>query len=322
MKKTILFILSFFIITVSVSQPQLLSTEMLPFGAAMHQKAILNFSVIDTNIQGNSVTWNFSGLQNNSSIPDLTVTIANPSLTPYGSNFPTANYAYIESPSTAYRYFNLTSAKMERVGSYYTNINTYNDPQIEYVFPLQPGAVSNDTWDNTNSSGGGEYNLLCIGYGTLILPTGTFNNALMVRVWISENGLYEFPCYFWYSSDNGAILLQYIVGDGLWVGEQGWYNNNITMGINSPSLLSSLSYNNPVNDELNLKFIPQSSDEIIYDVVNMMGQKIKSGNFNASANEPNMIKVNFRDLSTGIYQLNISAKSDADKMKSIRLIKL
>ncbi|MGQ0826808.1 MAG: hypothetical protein ACT4ON_00280, partial [Bacteroidota bacterium] len=207
-----------FLFTLVQAQPTLLSTEMLPYGSVMTNKGIANLTVIDTTIQGAGAVWNFSALTANAN-PDFVVNIVNPSTTPYAASFPGSNYGYREvtGATTNYRYFSLTGTKMERVGSYVSNVNLYNDPQVEYVFPLTLGTVNNDTWDNTNSSSGGTYDLKCIGSGTLTTPGGTFN-ALMVRVHAVESFL-DFYVYFWYSSDNGAILLTYVVGDGFFIPE-------------------------------------------------------------------------------------------------------
>src|SRR3990172_9848579 len=136
-------------------QPALLSDEMAPFGTVFKLKQIQNLNIIDTTIQGAGVTWDFTGLTNDPFYLDLIVTITDPAQTPYSSDFPNANYSYKEEPSTAYRYFYLDTSKMERIGSWSGGVlKTYNDPQVEYVFPLTLGVSNFDTWDNDQSSSG------------------------------------------------------------------------------------------------------------------------------------------------------------------------
>ena len=163
MKIIFTFILSLFSTTLINAQIVLNSNEMMGYGSSFTQKTVQDFTAIDTTTQGANVTWNFANLQPDNSIPDFSATIVNPASTPYGFNFPSSNYAYQESPTVAYRYFSKTSSKMERVGSWSNNnLKTYNDPQIEYVFPLQLGITNNDTWDNTGSTTGGTYDLTCM----------------------------------------------------------------------------------------------------------------------------------------------------------------
>src|SRR5688500_639037 len=97
----------------SFSQVQINSSEVLPFGSTYILKGISNLSVIDTNIQGSNVSWDFSTLVPNSAI--LNVSIVDPATTPYGPFISNTNYAFKESPTIAYRYFNVTPTKMERV---------------------------------------------------------------------------------------------------------------------------------------------------------------------------------------------------------------
>jgi len=148
MKQLTLLLIIFAHVSV-IAQPTLTSNEMAPFGSSWTLTYTQNFSVMDTNIQGANATWNFTAVQPTPTT--LTINIVDPAQTPYGPSFPNANYAYVESPNTAYRYFNLTPAKMERVGSWSSiGLKIYNDPQIEYVYPLTMGSYSYDTWDNSS----------------------------------------------------------------------------------------------------------------------------------------------------------------------------
>ncbi len=307
--------------TLARAQLTLLNSEMLPFGAVMTEKSVMDLSVIDTTIQGTGVTWNFSTLTNNTSVSDLVVTIVNPVATPYAASFPNSNYGYkeVKGTTTNYRYFSLTSTKMERVGSYVSNVNSYNDPQVEYVFPLAYGTVNNDTWDNTNSSTGGNYNLKCIGTGTLKLPGGSYN-ALMVRVHCIESFL-DFYVYFWYSSDNGAILLTNIKGDGLFVGNSATYLSSLTIDIKENNFITDLSYNNPVENNLNLSF--QTADNGIYNytVINSLGQKVNEGNSEIVAQNTNTLDIDFSSYPAGIYFFSIRSEKSDQADKTIRIIK-
>lgn len=320
MKKPLLTLFLCSLLLSVYAQPSLLSSEMLPFGSVMNQKTILNFNVIDTTIQGANATWNFSALQPNTTVVANYVTIANPSQTPYGASFPTANYAYIEGPATAYRYFNLTPAKMERVGSYFSNLNTFNDPQTEYVFPLALGVSNNDTWDNTNSSFGGTYDLTCIGYGTLVLPSGSYN-ALMVRVMFDEGGLLVFTNYFWYSSDNGAILIQYTAGDGTFVPEQGRYLTSFTTAINENELVDNLYYNNPVQNNLQLHFTCKEPVQLHYTLTNSVGETVLAGEY-AATTTLQQLDIDFNHFAQGFYFLSLRSDNSSDKAKTIKLVKM
>lgn len=302
------------------AQPQLTSDEMLPFGSFMEFYYADNYAIIDTNIQGADVIWDFSDLDDISG-EDLTVTIVDPAETAHGDDFPESNYAYHEEASgyNGYRYFLLSAEQMERVGSYVGSLNTFTNTQEEYIFPFELGTTNIDTWDNTASGfGGGDYNLSCIGYGTLILPDVAFNDALMVRVNLTEGDIIDIWDYIWYSSDNGAILLNYIDGDGFWVGDQAVYINNLNefVGVEEIAFADEIKYNNPVTDQLQLSFSEQvEAGE--YFIINQLGQTISSGEINSGSLD---LHISTAELSNGIYSVVLT--SGLNSASSVRFVKL
>lgn len=319
--KKILLTTSFAILLFSLKAQQiLLSSEMLPFGSMSVQKTVSNLSVIDTTIQGANKTWNFSSITYNTAVSDMSVHIVNPTTTPNGASFSNSNYAYKEvtSTTTNYRYFNLTSSVLERVGSYVSNVNVYSNPQVEYVFPTVLGTTNNDSWASTNSSTGGTYNLKCIGTGTIVLPSGTYN-ALMVRVNVAESFL-AFPVYTWYSADNGVQLLSYIVGDGTFIAPKGLVLSSLSVGINELEFLADIKYINPVTDNFFMNFTTKINEEVNYTLTNSLGQVIckgKSENFD----NKHSINVEMSSQTSGLYFLTLQSEGSSNEIKTIKLIK-
>lgn len=316
MKLKFLLILNF-ITVMSIAQPSLLSNEMAPFGTNWIMNYSQNFNLADTTIQGANVTWNFSSIQSNSQT--LTINVVDPSQTPYGSSFPSANYCYIEGPTLTYVYYNLSSSKMERVGSWRNGtLNAYSDPQTEYIFPLTLGSYNYDTWDNTLSSSGGIYELECIGYGTLILPMGTFNDVLMVRVHLEESFL-ELDAFFWYSSSNGSVLVQYIPGDGLFIPESLAYTTviNLTSVNESGEFTNQFQYNNPVKSSLSLYFEKRTESDLKYKVLNAMGQQLDAG---VIMRNSSLAEIDMSQLSNGLYLLTLQEEK-TNAQKTIKVVK-
>lgn len=303
------------------AQPSLLSNEMMSFGSTMTLKEVTNYALIDTTIRGAGVTWNFAGLTL-AGTPDYIVTALNPASTPYGSSFPSSNFAYSEysAGNTDYSYYNLSASQLSRVGSYRTSINIYTDPQVEYVFPLAMGVVNYDTWSNTSSSTGGTYDLECLGYGTLNLPGITYQNALMVRVHAVE-WILDFYVYFWYSSDNGKILLQYIVGDGFIIPDAAQYLASSTTVVNETPIFDKALFNNPVSDRLNLQFTSKITGDVNYTITNSMGQTVLSNTLSTAEGNRESLEIDMSHLSSGLYFFTaISGKNDGS-IYSIKLIK-
>ncbi len=314
MKRIILSVLFCFPALFMQSQPTLLSSEMLPFEATMNFKYIIDYWDIDTTIQGQGVTWNFSSLLENTSSQGFSVTIVNPSTTPYYSYFTSSNYGYREvyPSSTSYRYFNLTPTKMERLGSFITSANIYSNPQVEYVFPLAYNTENYDTWHNSISTFDGNYDIKCIGTGTLISPSGSYN-ALMVRVHQTQLPLIDYYIYFWYSSDNGAVLLEYIVGDDKLISPSAMFLNSLVNSVDENSNVDDVTYMNPVNDIFRFGFQSSVRSEYSYSVVNYLGQTVLEGTAETNPDDRCSLELDFNSLPKGIYFFNIRVSDNASK---------
>lgn len=321
MKRLLPLVLSILAAGSIYAQPSLTSDEMLPFGSLMEFYYASNYAIVDTNIKGADVTWDFADFEDISG-EDVSIEIKDPVETPQGDEFPGSNYCHHEifSGINAYRYFNLTTEKMERVGSYSSGtVTTFTDTQEEYIFPFELGVINFDTWDNTASGfGGGDYNLECVGYGTLILPDMTINDALMVRIHATEGDIIDIKIFTWYSSENGAILLQYVDGDGFWVGDKALYLTSLDVftGIEESPITENIIYNNPVHDVLNIEFNKYYKNGS-YKIFNELGQEIKSEIINSASSQ---WQIPVADLPLGIYTVLISA--DGKQPEAIRIVKM
>lgn len=316
--------ISLSVLVISLSaQPVLNSNEMLPFGSVMNLWPAGNPGiVIDTALQGANAVWDFSALSHwTGNNPDMQITVVDPSTTPYASLFPSANYAWMEQPNTAYRYFNLSSSSLQRVGSFTFGPNVYSNPQVEMVYPLQLGTSNTDTWNNTFSATGGTYSLRCVGTGTLILPSATWEDVLMVRVWVTEGDNDPFLGYFWYSSVNGAVLVQSIGQYSLeyhdWFGDT-YHLNSISTGVEEHAALELLSSQNPVTDELRLETRSQHGGQQPWRVVGLTGQVMSSGTFSSTSGGVDRWSIPVNDLATGMYVLWMG---DANEAVSLRFVK-
>jgi Secretion system C-terminal sorting domain len=142
---------------------------------------------------GNNVTWNFSSLI---PIPSDTETewMVTPASTTHGGLFPGANQ--VEKYSNGqFVYVNKSAGATYLVGFVDTVNNIvlhYYDSMLFALRPISYGSTTIDTFKNKfssgpyNFSGGGTSTIHADGYGTLILPTGTYTNVLRVTIIQSE----------------------------------------------------------------------------------------------------------------------------------------
>ncbi len=289
---------------------------MLSYGSSWVNKTASDFSVVDTSIQGANAVWDFTSLTPNNLTDDYVVYIVDPSTTPYSSYFPNANYGYliVQGSSSSYYYFNLTNSIMERLGSYNAYAVTYSDPQIEYIFPLTLGASNNDTWQNDASALGGTYSLKCIGAGTLYLPSGTFN-ALLVRVHLTEGPISVYS-YYWYSSDNGMILITDIPDYGVMR-----YLSSLHIGVEKNQLFNQCYYNSLVENNFDLSFQSKYSDNYSYKVMNAMGQEIYNGSFSTNEKQSGTLHIDFSNNTSGMYFLSIQSTKSNTSYEIIKIMK-
>jgi len=298
----------------AVAQPQLLSSEMAPFGTRAEYRIIDSLDIMDTSIQGANATWDFSQLMPADSPNTVVLNIVNPAQTPHGTQFPSSNYAHREEPVVVYRYYSMSDTSMERVGSWSGSLITYTDPLTEYVFPMSLGVGHYDSWKHDGSLFFGNYSLECVGYGTLLLPAGAHTDVLMVRAIVEEISLV--PIYIWYDSDNGLPLIEYVVGDGFQITPTGRYIHALTL----PSAVlepdSSLTFNNPVDDILHLVVPFDNSGLLTCEIRDVAGRLIWSGLYESTTGSS--LRIDCSMLSSGLYLTTLSI---AEKRFTFKLIK-
>lgn len=287
----------------------LTADEMLPPGSVVTQRELGNFSAIDT-LTGPSVTWDLTDVVPFG--PSFTNDVLLPSTAPQAGTFPTANYVIYESVIPRYNYYRLEPASFSRIGGYATQLSVYSDPQIELVFPLQYGSTNNDTWDNTLSSFGGTYRYACIGRGTLNLPSATYADVLLVRIVLNE--IFDIIVYSWYDATNGAMLVLYYPGDGVFVPEGAAFTTNLQVGINEVGESIDVRVHQAANGSLPITYSAPSG--LHYRVVDGSGRQVQAGRLPASSSAV----TSFLDLNNcraGMYLLDIT---DERSQRAIRFV--
>jgi hypothetical protein len=316
MKK--LYTLIFSLLSISTfAQPTLTSAEMAAPGTTFKYKHVASFAMIDTTQQGASQTWNYSSITATTD-PEYTYSIIDPNLVAEADSFPTANYGILEDGT--YYFFNRTTAKMERVGSWdaANGYIYYTDPQTEYVFPLALGVQSTDASLTSNSSFPGSYTLKCIGYGTLNVPGHTYPNVLMTRTFL-DLGVFAVEVYVWYDSNNGMAVFQYVPGDGGFIPEAAIFLDAVVIGVEENNFASNVFYNNPVSTILNLNIQSETPANISYSLINSLGKIVRTGEI--EKNQFQQLSLDLESESAGLYFLNLRDVMNANKQRSVKIIK-
>lgn len=180
----------------------------LSFGASLLAQPVLQMNVVPdigdvATIQdadtlnaspgnaGANQTWNFGNLQPLSGSPAVNYVYLAPASTPpqYASEFPSANLAIrIEFDTVVYGYARKEATQFAQLGIKNDQIELkFTDPDIQ-LKPLMYGASFSDDFAYYTDAGSGvlfysegSRTVTYDGYGTLITPTGTYQNAMRLK---------------------------------------------------------------------------------------------------------------------------------------------
>jgi len=201
MKSTITFLLAllFFLTTKTIlAQIPVMRNDYNPNpqpGTTMSITRI-NSGAITQGASGAAITWNFSTLTTDNI---KTGTFVSPNATPYGTTFAGATTAIAYTPgieygsyTANYEFFNITNSGIAKSG-FVNNASppiavTYSDPKSLMPFPFTYTNTHSDNYEASYISGTfnvtetGSYSITADSYGTLVLPYGTIQNVLRVRI--------------------------------------------------------------------------------------------------------------------------------------------
>ncbi|HMQ75179.1 MAG TPA: T9SS type A sorting domain-containing protein [Flavobacteriales bacterium] len=190
-------------------------------------------------------TWDFSGL---TEFAEEEILFVDPASTPYVADFPNSGLCGI-TWDNAYTYYVVSSSELQSEGStiligpppedtakYLMNVDLERVIELPYTY----GDQFSDTYSGTFSAAGfvgtmnGTVELEADGYGTLILPTGTYTNAVRYRMdRVQNNTIFGNTTvntskqWAWVSSDHRFwLLLIDIDFDGFGFSEQVWYDKD------------------------------------------------------------------------------------------------
>ncbi|MCE3259737.1 MAG: hypothetical protein K0S12_1378 [Bacteroidetes bacterium] len=187
---------------------------------------------------GAGVTWNCSNLA--TSVPNATLSYNSPTGKPFAGDYPSSNYhleVTLSGSVMVNEFYVLNGDSLVKLGGHVAGspYEIYSNPQIDMKFPFSFNDVFTDNYAKTsyNANGSvsstqtGSVTLTYEGYGTLILPGGTYTNvALVKRVRTNSIGPTT-TSYDWIAFPSGNKLMGYDTNGGLKVN----YVTSISTGI-------------------------------------------------------------------------------------------
>lgn len=186
-----------------------------------------SFNLSLTTTIGSGVTWDASGLTAQGGYPIIHLEYGDPLDTPNGSLFPMANYVYYDPALTAvvsYDYIHINADSITTAGNYApsTAHEIFQDQDKYLIFPFNFNQSFVDNYAKTNYSDAttissyqtGTRTVTFAGYGTLILPQGSFSNVAMVSELRTNSLGPDSYLYTWYDISNGKKLMRYSSNNG------------------------------------------------------------------------------------------------------------
>lgn len=300
---------------------------------------------VDTNgiTEGNSganQVWNFSNLTEIST--PVSVTYLAPSSGSGSSNFPGAtlsqkideSWSYIKDQGNAYFSMGMYTEDMLR---------TYSDEQKLMQFPFSYNSTFNDTYKALTTAedmeiySHGTVTTLADAWGTLTLPSGTYNNALRVKTItnntdtiVTTGGSFVFgsttTSYSWYVSGVKVPIfgITYIVGD-LFSTKSVSYVTEFSTSIKQNSQIADSykleqNYPNPFNPSTSINFSITKAGFTSLKVYDMLGKEVATlmnGNLNAGSYTATF---DASSLPSGVYfyKLQTEGFSEIKKMSLVK----
>lgn len=276
-----------------------------------------SFNLALTTTTGNAVTWNAGGLVQQTGTPLIHFIYGNPASTPNGALFPTSNYAQYDPALTsviAYGYVNFSADSVVTVGEYSpsTAHEIYQNGDKHLIFPFAYGQTFNDNYAKTNYSNAttissfqtGSRTVTYNGYGTLILPQGTFNNVALISEMRTNSIGPNSNSYTWYQVSNGKKLMFYENNAGnITIA----YNTDLASGINElNSKYSIILFPNPASESVQLNI--NSPKQLINNelkLIDAYGKEVRSINFNE-----NFVVIKRNELKSGVYFYSLKTEDN------------
>jgi hypothetical protein len=307
-----------------LAQPTLTAANSNPVIGDNYVMAFNTNGAYTNPTQGANQTWNFSTLP-------TTATIGVSVSSAAGSIIPSASFK-VEYTGGSTNLFNASSTELAQVGVAANSVDMiYSNPEKMLQYPFQFGNSFSDDWKATFISGmpfirTGTTGVSAVGYGSLILPSGTFTDVLLVSFQQNytdstsgtEFGTYSNDSYLFYKSGYHQPILSLstlsaTTAGGNLMSQSFFHLNTGPSSLKVENISNSLTiYPNPFKDNITVSFVDNPHfNNLRFNLIDITGKlmpiKVSQSN-NAYRIEPS-------NLPSGTYRLAVFSdnKKIADK---------
>ncbi len=309
---------------ISNAQPTLTASTNNPVSGDNFILNSCNSSGVALGAGGAGVTWDYHTLIITHSMPYDFVTCTS---TPYCDSFAGSNLTAILDTGTLtkYVYFTTNASLFEDLGEHLPGGYLYNyKPQLINKYPIVYNTSYMDTNINYFSHASGytiTYESVSIdGYGTLILPSGTYTNVLRryskSYIYDSTPGVAATTSRTtqsseWFATDFHLLLLGINYDSST---SSGWsplfvsYATKANAGIqmmNDDEVTFEISPN-PVSDVLNIKLFMEETQNTNLTLTDITGNKVGTISSNDINSSSKNIQYSVKQLPAGLYFIHLA----------------
>lgn len=337
MKHLLLFAFFVMLIQVAVAQP-VINYADIAF-ASQTNISVDSVDYVDLSGQlGANQTWDLSNLTGVGAAFSYDVVETESTL--YAPAFPNSNYAY--EVMDMYFYWHGSSDAIEDHGfammiEGYTMIQIYADPKTQIEFPLTYQSTGTDDFESTTDMAGfftmdesGTRNWSVDGYGTLILPSGTYSDVLLIHV--EENSISEQDVfgtviemettvdeYIFYAADYQfplGIFSTITTDDGFQqqTTQDGAVLNTQSVSVSETAFQELQLAPNPANNELRVA-VPAHMGQGMIEVIALSGQIVHSERL--SGEESSNFQLSVTDLPRGMYVVQLRTEKEVFRSRVV-----
>jgi hypothetical protein len=341
--------------TLLLAQPEITRGDLMIVGDEYSVASV--DSVPDPGSSGAGVIWDFSGVD---AASPQNYDVVLPGTTPYGGTYPAANLALVAKGNGLYQYQDLTSNALEELGYVVPGFSTltYDDSRRYLELPFGFNSQWNDDYTYTivyqtnppiTTFGEGTISVIVDGYGTLMLPQGSFADALRLRVIgestdttnlgfnLYERNYYNDTSYVWMSPSYHAPLCTYISGSLLRmttvaVGDTTVFEEtdaimSFTLDPLAEAMPSAIVdpvagnmdfviSPNPIIHHVEISFTAESDQEIEFKLRDAHGRLVSSSAILAERGE-NRMSIQLPDMSGGFYVATLQGQEGVAVLKLV-----
>ena len=251
----------------------------------------LDPDLFDSGANGANVTWDYGNLT-----PTNTgsTEVKDPTDLPNGNLFPSANISTQDAISNNEAYYlNSSNAFSFYGGVTYGGpspaYTVYTDPQDWIRYPMTYEDNFSDTFSGTVETSAvfsrdGMTNVVADAYGTLITPSGTFNNVLRIKTEMDYTDIfssleidYTETRYLWYDAETGFPLMTHQDLDISGNPFSTWSYIDASPLKTSSVLAQEINlsvFPNPTTDKITIAFNLKEKETVAISVCNLLGKEV------------------------------------------------